>query len=143
MKTTKKATRWVRTALRDEVVKRKIKVRGQNVVVYYAPYEIPEAMRLLFDEEQKQITLEFRYVSEDEPRRTVTLSKTGSMKVGKITGRIYEVDLEFAADSPHFSKILAALNELLEAQAEKPKSSENLAFIREAMRSHQSELYFV
>jgi hypothetical protein len=69
---------------------------GIEISVALSPYEIPDAVRGVFDSTLKQFVVEFRYLAQEAwlPRRHDDYI---TLRVGKNSGRIYGIEIDVIA----------------------------------------------
>ncbi len=87
---------WVRLDSEKLNTPQQEAIRGVNITVRMSPYDVPEAVRGYYDEDQERFVIEFRYIGE-EPFRRKQKGKHITLRVGRHSGRLYGIEVDVKA----------------------------------------------
>lgn len=110
-------------------------VKGVKVVLHPSPFDLPDDAIREYDPVKRRLTLRFRYLGQPE-RATTIESQNVRLRLGRNSGRVYEIVIDAAADSDvAFEHALAALDDA-------PSSPHgNVEVIRSAIRQKRGRLF--
>lgn len=83
----------------------KIEYRGEYTKFSLSPYDVPQYARVSYDKEKHILSIEFKYLTPDEPRHFVAPTDKISFEIGKSSGKIYKIKLEKIESGSKISKI--------------------------------------
>lgn len=69
---------------------------GVKISVSLSPYDIPEAVRGMYDRALKRFVIEFKYLA-TEPWRRLAHEPTILLRVGENSGRLYGIEVDLAS----------------------------------------------
>jgi hypothetical protein len=84
-----------------------------NVRLSLTPFDIPRSARVTWDEQCKSLTIEFQYLTPDEPKGAVRVNRDVEMSTGKFSHKFYGAIVSHAnsvIEATH--KLTAALEEI-------------------------------
>lgn len=84
-------TSWMEVSQRQLNISKTSNVGGVKVQLMVSPWDIPEATRAGFDDEASEFFIEFKYLSDSEPRRYTQLEEGVRFEVGKNSGKIFKI----------------------------------------------------
>lgn len=140
-------TEWMKIDLSSFDTRRKTMIRGNPVELCVSPYDIPQAVRAIIDISEKYLTIEFKYLTEEN---TIERKESDSITyiLGVRSSRLYGIKFnieELTEGKPLKHKItrrdvaFGAINVLLrESPQEAPK--DNYELVMDALRAKESEL---
>lgn len=74
-----------------DYVTRQSLIEEGNVRLSLTPFDIPRSARITWDEGERVLTIEFLYLTPDEPRTTLWINKVIEMSIGKFSYKLYAV----------------------------------------------------
>lgn len=130
-------TEW--TPINHDVadLRRKILVHGREVEVAVSPYDIPEAVRVSFDDVRHRLKIEFRYISADEDRMLHMLPTDIILSLGKMSSRLYSVDFSLPQRVEDMPARFIEISNQVGAFA---TNRTNSKMVDSAIRSHASDV---
>lgn len=69
-------------------------IRGVDVEVFLSPYDVPEAVRGLYDDTIERFVIEFRYLAEEEPLAADAHDAHVALKIGRNSRRLYRIEMD-------------------------------------------------
>ena len=60
-----------------------------NVRLSLTPFDIPRSARITWDELSKLLTIDFQYLTPDEPKKLVKINRDIEMSIGKFSYKLY------------------------------------------------------
>lgn len=76
-----------------EYVTRQSLVEEGNVRLSLTPFDIPRSARIVWDEGKRVLTIEFRYLTPDEPREPIPVNPHIEMSIGKFSYKLYSAKI--------------------------------------------------
>ena len=107
-----------------------------------SPYDVPRKVKATYDEKEKTFSLKFDYLTSREPTTIEHSSDKIKLHIGKISGKLYEVNIHCPSkeDRPDIIqvKVTSALDNLIEDSEKKDPSrlvqKENLSATRNYLK---------
>jgi hypothetical protein len=129
---------WQKVEARDFLHQQRKTPAGE---ITLSPHDIPEAVRAFYDQVRDALMIQFRYFGEHEKYDSLTPKNGVDLKVGALSGRLYEIKI-----SRHVAKELGIsqlVNEAIQTAANNQtqwRLVENLNVARQIAAKHEREL---
>lgn len=116
-----KTSKWIILDWDTAKTRRDETIHGTKVKMFASPYDVPEAVRAILDNDKKKFVIQFRYLS-DEPTIDKQHNSYTVYGLGKFSKRLYSIafDLDALQAENHKAKftkkdrVVGAINKLLQ-----------------------------
>ena len=96
--------------------------RGERLVAFVSPYDVPEAVRGYYDEGKKTFAIELKYIGGDETLRSAAKDETVTLWIGRDSKRLYRIDLKGGSQEPKWMvQVLPEVDEAIDELANEPQ----------------------
>lgn len=75
--------------LEADYVTRQSVIKEGNVRFSLTPYDIPRSARVIWDDVNHILTIEFLYLTPDEPRRVIRVNDDIELSIGQFSNKLY------------------------------------------------------
>lgn len=111
-------SRWVQVNSEELDKERSEVIRGVEVTVLASPYDVPDAVRGRYDEDQRRFIIEFRYFDEEEWWRDEK-DKHLALRIGRNSGRLLGIEINVDALKANEVKLQLAIPRLVSKAIER------------------------
>jgi hypothetical protein len=123
-------------------------INGVPISVSPSPYDVPEAVRSVYDESKRRFSIEFQYIGE-EPLKSSDVDRGVRCLLGKNSGRLYGIDVyldKAALEDNSAASILKVIVPSIDALASgggREVRKRNYGFASQAVDNEKDSLFAV
>ena len=123
---------------------RREKAGNLEINVFASPYDVPEAVRGYYDEEERRFTIEFKYMGESEQLVSDAQHEGVNLKIGRHSRRLYRIEIDTEALKAKTIELNVHVNKAIEDLSKKQHSlhaTTNYEMTKRVMSERGSQLF--
>lgn len=136
-----KTSKWIKVDWDSVNTRRDETVHGIKVKMFASPYDVPEALRTVLDEDKKKLVIEFRYLNE-EPTEEKRHNAYITYGLGKFSKCLYSLSFDINSLTVEnrkgkftkYDKIVGVINQLLK-ESKQTAPLDNYELARDAVKA--------
>jgi len=130
---------WIPLDFEIDFLKQKINLNGRSLDVGVSPYDIPQAFRLTIDQDRLRLTIEFKYISDEDETNVCYLPNDIVINLGKFSNRLHRVDFTVGKDVSELPSRLIEIGRVIGEYASLVKHA-NTRMVERAITMHAPEI---
>jgi len=117
-----------------------------HINLFLSPYDVPEAVRGRYDQNRKKFVIDFQYASE-EPTRQETVDDKLSIRLGKHSGRLYEIEVDVDRVKAKSVTLVTFVHKQVESALENLRKKrvgnvrDNFSVVQEVVSDRKDQLF--